>query len=210
MTRGAATRQFPFAVLREFASRSEPAERCELCGTALAPEHAHLVELAVRRLMCCCDACALLVGSQQEGRYRRVRPHLDRLPDFRMTVERWASLGVPVKLAFFCPTEPTGRVVAVYPSPAGVIEETVPTEAWDGLVGENPTLRNLEPHAEALLVNRSGLAADYYRASLDRCYELVGLVRKHWQGFSGGAGVAKHVERFFGRDHEHRDGRADR
>src|SRR5262249_44835440 len=161
-----------FAVLREFASRGEPAERCELCGTALASEHAHLVEPAVRRLMCCCDACALLVGSQQEGRYRRVTPRLDRLPDFRMAVERWESLGVPVKLAFFCPTAHTGRVVAVYPSPAGVVEETVPTEAWDALVGENPILRDLEPNVEALLVNRIGFAADYYRASLDRCYEL--------------------------------------
>ena len=89
MTRGPATRQQPFAVLREFARRAQPAERCELCGAALDTAHAHLVELVARRLLCCCDACALLIGSQQEGRYRRMRPRLERLPDFRLTVGRW-------------------------------------------------------------------------------------------------------------------------
>jgi hypothetical protein len=184
-------------VLREFARRGQPAERCELCGAGLGSEHAHLVELAVRRLLCCCDACALLIGSQQEGRCRRVTPRLERLPDFRLTAGRWASLSVPVNLAFFCSSTHVGQVIAMYPSPAGLIEEAVPTEAWEALVAENPSLCDLEPDVEALLVNRIGGASEYYRASLDRCYELVGLVRKHWQGFSGGSDVWQHVERFF-------------
>src|SRR5437660_10740227 len=130
MTRGPAIRLPPFTVLREFARRGQPAQRCEFCCAGLGAEHAHLVELAARRLVCCCDACALLIGSQQEGRYRRVWPRLERLADFQLTVGRWASLGVPINLAFFCSSTHTGRVVAVYPSPAGVIEETVPAEAW--------------------------------------------------------------------------------
>src|SRR5207302_3226611 len=135
-------------------------------------------------------------------RYRRVWARLERLGDFQLPVWRWASLGVTINLAFFCSSTHTGRVVAVYASPAGVIEEMVPTEAWDALVAENPSLRDLEPDVEALLVNRVGGAGDYYRASLDRCYELVGLVRKHWQGFSGGPEVWQYVEHFFGRSHE--------
>ncbi len=192
-----APRRQPFAALRRFARPEPSAERCELCSARLNPEHAHLVEPAARRLLCCCDACALLVGSQQGGRYRRVSPRLERLPGFRMTAGRWVSLGVPVNIAFFCVSMPAGRALAVYPNPAGVIEEAVPADAWDGLVADNPVLRDLAPDTEALLVNRVNGAGGYYWASLDRCYELVGLVRKHWQGFSGGPEVWEQVARFF-------------
>ena len=39
-------------------------ERCELCDAELAPEHAHLLEPATRRLACACEACALLFDGQ--------------------------------------------------------------------------------------------------------------------------------------------------
>jgi hypothetical protein len=104
---------------------------------------------------------------------------------------------VPVNLAFLCFSTQACRVVAVYPSPAGMIEEVVVTEGWDGLVAENPILNDLEADVEALLVNRVKRSGEYYRASLDRCYELVGLVRKYWRGFSGGPDVEEQLERFF-------------
>jgi hypothetical protein len=200
MTRGTTIR--PFAALREFARPTQPMERCDLCAETLGPDHAHLVEPAARRLLCCCDACALIIGSQHEGRYRRVRPRLERLPDFRLTANRWASLGVPIKLAFFCSHQSDARatdrlVVAVYASPAGVVEEVVPTEAWDRLVAENPILNEFEADVEALLVNLVKTSSECYRASLDRCFELVGLVRKYWRGFSGGPDIQEQVERFF-------------
>jgi uncharacterized protein DUF5947 len=201
MTRGTTTMR-PFAALREFARPTEPTEHCDVCAATLGADHAHLVEPAARRLACCCDACALLIGSQHDGRYRRLTPRLERLPDFRLNANRWASLGVPVNIVFFCLHQPDAGardrlVVAVYPSPAGVIEEMVPTDAWDGLVAENPILNDLETAVEALLVNRVKASSEYYRASLDRCYELVGLVRKYWRGFSGGQEVQEQVERFF-------------
>src|SRR4051794_7972809 len=102
MVPGPAPRQGPLAALRAFARPVPRAERCELCGAGLGSAHPHVVEPAVRRLLCCCDACALLLGCQDGGRYRRVSPRLDLLPGLRMPDSQWASLLVPVNLAFFC------------------------------------------------------------------------------------------------------------
>jgi hypothetical protein len=33
--------------------------------------------------------------------------------------------------------------------------------------------------------------------SIDECYNLVGLLRMHWRGISGGSEVWKEIERFF-------------
>ncbi len=61
------------ASLRRFVRpRAAVQERCELCDAALAAEHAHLVELASRRLVCACDACAILFDRQDAAKYRRV------------------------------------------------------------------------------------------------------------------------------------------
>ena len=56
------------ASLRRFARPRAARERCELCGAELADEHAHLVELASRRLACACEACAILFSGQGAGR----------------------------------------------------------------------------------------------------------------------------------------------
>ena len=62
--------------------RAARTERCELCDAALAAEHTHLVELANRRLVCACDACAILFSGQDAGKYRRVPRRVQFLPDF--------------------------------------------------------------------------------------------------------------------------------
>jgi hypothetical protein len=187
----------PLAFVRRFA-RPRPAaqERCELCDLGLADDHAHLVEPAARRLVCACDACAILFGYHDSGKYRRVPRRVDELTDFRLTDVGWAGLGLPVNLAFFLHSSAAGRVVAVYPSPGGATEAALAPDAWDGLVEENPALRALEPDVEALLVNRVGEARDHYRVGIDECYKLVGLIRTHWTGFSGGPAWDE-VARFF-------------
>ena len=53
------------------------------------------------------------------------------------------------------------------------------------------------PDVEALLVNRVGSARDHYRAPIDVCYKLVGLLRTRWQGLSGGTEVWKAIGEFF-------------
>jgi hypothetical protein len=185
------------AALRRFARPRPAREQCELCAAPLAPEHAHLVEVSSRRLACACGACAVLFSGQGTARYRRVPRDVWYLPDFRLDDVAWASLGLPINLAFFLHSTPANAVVAFYPSPAGATEAPVPPDAWQVLADDNPLLRRFEPDVEALLVNRVGAARDCYRVGVDECYRLVGLVRKHWSGFSGGPTVWGEVDRFF-------------
>ena len=191
----------PLAALRRFAQPGPRArlEKCELCATPLAAEHQHLVELQTRRFVCSCDACALLFGTQGSAVYRRVPRDIEYLTDFRLTDLQWESLQIPISLAFFFHSTPAGRVVAVYPSPAGATESLLGLEAWQELVEENPVLRQFQPDVEALLVNRVGQARDCYRLPIDECYKLVGLIRVHWRGFSGGSKLWDEVRHYFAR-----------
>jgi hypothetical protein len=58
-------------------------------------------------------------------------------------------------------------------------------------------LRDLEPDAEALIVNRMADPPMFAIAPIDRCYMLVGLVKASWEGISGGSGVERAIERYF-------------
>ena len=77
----------------------------------------------------------------------------------------------------------------IYPSPAGPTESLLSLDAWSQLAETNQVLAELEPDVEALLVNRTNGAREYYRVSIDRCYALVGLIRTRWRGLSGGTEV---------------------
>jgi hypothetical protein len=119
-----------------------------------------------------------------------------------MTDAEWDGLLIPINLAFFFQNSANARVSALYPSPAGATESLLPLEAWSSIVQANPALKGLEPDVEALLVNRVGLArgsapAEYYVVPIDACYELVGLIRVHWRGLSGGTEVWKEIGNFF-------------
>lgn len=192
-----APRLSALASLRRFARPRPVREHCDLCSVELAEEHAHLLELSTRRLVCACDACAVLFDSSGAGKYRRVPRRVQLLPDFHLPDEAWASLQLPIDLAFLLHSTAAGRVVAFYPSPAGATEALVPREAWQTLVEDNPVLRDLEPDVEALLVNRIQHNREHYRAGIDKCYELVGLIRTHWRGLSGGPAVWEAIARFF-------------
>ena len=50
-----------------------------------------------------------------------------------------------------------------------------------------------------LLVNRLGELPEHYRVGVDLCYELVGVVRMHWRGLSGGTAVWAEIGKFFAR-----------
>ncbi len=122
---------------------------------------------------------------------------VDFLSDFRLTDAQWEELHLPINLAFFFRSSRAGRVVAVYPSPAGGTESLLGLESWNLLEEENPVLRELEPDVEALLVNRVGRSREHYRVPIDACYRLVGLIRANWRGLSGGAEVWEEIRQFF-------------
>jgi hypothetical protein len=100
-------------------------------------------------------------------------------------------------MAFFSHSTPAGRVRALYPGPMGVTEAPLHDEAWAALCHDNPVLEDLEPDVEALLVQRAGGAREHWILPLDDCYRLVGLVRLHWRGLTGGSEVWQEIERFF-------------
>lgn len=183
--------------LRRFVRPRSTGERCALCDAELADVHPHLVELATRRLTCACDACAVLFSDQSAARYRRVSRRVRLLDDVRFLDDLWARLQLPIDLAFLVHDSAAGTVVARYPSPGGVIESAVDVESWQVLVEENPVLRGLEPDVEVLLMNRIGSTRESYFVGIDEAYRLAGLLRQHWQGFSGGPALWSEVARFF-------------
>jgi uncharacterized protein DUF5947 len=192
-----------FESLRQFARRPRrQVEQCEMCSAELHTEHPHLIDLTQRRMHCACDACAMLFSGRAGTKYRRVPRDIRLLSNFRITDAEWDSLLIPINLAFFFQNSLDSRVSALYPSPAGATESLLPLEAWTGIVQSNPILNKMEPDVEALLVNRVGLArgvsaAEYYIVPIDACYKLVGLIRIHWRGLSGGTEVWKEIGDFF-------------
>lgn len=186
----------PLLALRRLAQTQPELEQCEFCSVLLAPRHRHLLEVASRKLICACDPCALRF-EHAVGRWKLIPRDTRFLPDFQMTDAEWEALALPINLAFIFQSTPAGRAVAFYPSPAGATESLLPLGSWAGLAAQNPVLAKLEPDVEALLVNRVGTAREYYAAPIDACFELVGLIRVHWKGFSGGEAVWREIERFF-------------
>jgi hypothetical protein len=119
------------------------------------------------------------------------------LEDFDLPDDLWAKFGIPIGLAFFMFSSVTECVVAMYPSPAGATESELHFDAWSEIVGLNPVLADLEPDGEALIVNRLSEPPAFAIAPIDRCYELVGLVKSKWEGISGGSGLDEAVEGYF-------------
>ncbi|HEU0180127.1 MAG TPA: DUF5947 family protein [Blastocatellia bacterium] len=189
-----------FAALRRFAPAGKVVERCDFCSAELGEVHQHLIEPEQRRLVCVCDACAILFGNRGETSYRRVPRRILYLSDFRLTDAQWEGLLIPIQLAFFFHSSPTGRVVALYPSPAGPTESLLDLAMWDEIARDNPALERMSSDVEGLLVNRTGRAAgapDYFIAPIDECFRLVGLIRANWRGLSGGEEVWKEIGWFF-------------
>ena len=191
-----------FASLQRFARRTSSGERCELCGAGVAAEHEHLFESANLRLVCTCQACAILFSGQGGQRYKRVPSRVRFLPGFRLTDGQWDGLLVPINMAFFFESSASGKVIAVYPSPAGATESQLPLETWEQIAAENPVVQSMQPDVEALLVNRLGAhhgfpMNQYFVLPIYQCFKLVGLVRTNWRGLSGGEELWRELERFF-------------
>ena len=174
-----------------------------MCSRELSPEHDHLVEPANRKLLCACDACAILFDGQSgTSRYKRVPRRVLALREFQLTDGQWEGLAVPIEMAFFFYSTPHGRVIALYPSPAGPTESLLALDTWADIVQSNPVLNQMEADVTALLVNRVGHArggsqAEYFLVPIDECYKLVGLIRTHWRGLSGGTEVWREIGAFF-------------
>ena len=109
---------------------------------------------------------------------------------------------VPIEMAFFFKSSPQEKMIALYPSPAGPTESLLSLDTWADIVQMNPILSGMQDDVTALLVNRVGHVrgaspAEYYLVPIDECYKLVGLIRTHWRGLSGGTEVWREIGAFF-------------
>jgi hypothetical protein len=172
---------------------------CDLCATALAEPHSHLADLVSRSLLCVCRPCFLLFlpeGAAQ-GRYRPVPERYVALS--ATDGARWDRLDIPIGLAFLFYNSAIGRAAALYPSPAGATESTLPLDAWSDMIASAPELLTLAPDVEAVLVRHTRGHHDTYIVPIDACYELAGIVRRDWRGFDGGDVAARAIDAFFDR-----------
>jgi hypothetical protein len=189
----------------DFAQRTPSAvpagEVCDMCGVGIVAEHAHVVSLERRNLMCTCRPCYLLFTQEgaARGRYRAVPDRYLSDASGGLTAGEWDALQVPVGMAFFFQNSLLGQVVAQYPSPAGATESLLNLEAWQSVVAANSLAAALVPDVEALIVRRDREHDETYLVPIDICYELVGRLRMHWTGFDGGPEARADIDEFFDR-----------
>ncbi len=173
-----------------------PEHRCDICGQALPDEHAHMLDREARSLSCVCRTCGPLFLADGAKR-RSVSPLAVELSDFRIDDTRWRAFDLPIDLAFFN-RAPSGEIVAHYPSPVGTVDAVARAEAWGALERDNPVLSDADLDVNALLVHRLGANREHFLVSIDKCYELAGLLRSRWQGLTGGDSAQRALDDFFG------------
>ena len=165
---------------RSTVEREAALEHCELCGAAIASSHSHVLELATRDVKCACRPCGLLF--ERAERMKLIPADVYAADDVDVD---WEALRLPVEIAFFFRTG--GEWKAYYPSPMGPTECLLPV-ALDVA---------LEDDVQSLLVNRVRGARRQWIVPIDVCYALVGLIRMHWRGFTGGAEVWRELDKFW-------------
>ena len=184
---------------RPAAEAAPVVEHCDLCGTAIGPDHRHLLEIATRELACACRPCSLLFDREDVGelRFRLVPDRRLRVEDLVLDDLAWEELRLPVDIAFVLPVSGERRVQAFYPGPMGATESLLRLEAWESLAAANPVLATLRPDVEALLVDRARGARRHWIVPIDECFSLVGLIRTRWRGLTGGPEVWHDIAEFF-------------
>src|SRR5436309_2106503 len=169
-------------------AEQQPGDRCEMCAVEIGEWHGHVVDVEHRGLMCTCRPCALLFTQEGAagGRYKTVPERYRYAANVPLAAATWDSMEIPVVTAFFFNNSVLERTVAFYPSPAGATESLLSLEAWNDLLAALPEFADLLPDVEALLVCKGDSGFEFFAVPIDACYQLVGLVRMHWQGFDGG------------------------
>lgn len=188
-----------FVSLKRFAGSAPRTERCELCGVAVEIAHPHLLDCTTRAIVCACSACALLFSNREEGRFlripREVRAVRDLSSDGNEAGLEWEALALPIDLVFFIRCA-NGRLRAMYPSPAGAIESSLPLDGVERALASS-FAAGMQPEVEALLVSRIAGDEAAFLVPIDECYRLTGLIRMKWRGLSGGAEVRIAIRDFF-------------
>jgi len=185
--------------LQRFLAPLPNLRRCELCRETIPDDHFHVFNTETRKLLCACRACRLLFTREgaANGKYRTVPNRYVRLPAGLLTGIHWEELQIPVAIAFFVFHSSYGYPSAFYPGPAGLAESQLSPAVWKELGEAWPILKTLAPDVEAVLAYKKGESVAWYLVPIDACHELMGRMRQHWKGFSGGEEVWNQIEGFF-------------
>jgi hypothetical protein len=187
------------AALARYVRRPVVEAACGLCAARYADEHAHVVDLEARQIVCVCAGCAAVFRGAGEQRFRTV-PRAVRRERVFTAAEAWMDLGIPVGVAFCFHASRAQRWIAVLPGAAGAIEAELDDERWARVCAASALARSLAPDVEALLVRaRPGRPMEAFAAPIDRCYELAGILRQTWRGFDGGDRAHEELDAFFAR-----------
>ena len=97
-----------------------PGERCEMCAEPIADEHAHVVNVESRALLCTCRACYAAVHAA-DARAASTAPCRTATCAPSATARRaiWDELQIPVGSRSSSTTRALGRIVGVLPEPGG-------------------------------------------------------------------------------------------
>ncbi len=173
----------------------EEVEKCNFCGRILSSDHRHLVDLSAMKFMCTCEMCMITLA--ESGAYKPLPQRYLELEGFNMPDALWSDFLIPVNMAFFVLSSGRNGAVAYYPAPTGATESKLKMEAWNQLAQLNPLLNDLAPDLEALLINRLDDKGQYFIVPIDKCYELIGMIRITWKGIFGGKEVNDIIRQFF-------------
>lgn len=159
------------AALRRFVDVAADAGVCDVCGSALAEDHGHVVKAGVAS--CVCANC----GGDKMGKAGRVVVVSEDAGDV------FAGLGVPVDVAYVVRDAQRGLLIR-YPSPAGIVEGPAPADVGEFDVDEAMLFATLHNRVVQL------------RVPLAEAFAVTGLLRAGWSGLSGAqarADVAVHI-----------------
>jgi hypothetical protein len=186
------------AALRQFAAARPQSEFCEMCAKEIPEQHSHVVNTQARRLLCVCEACAILFDHAGATAYRRVSRDVRELNQVNLSDSLWNGLGIPAGIVFLLRSGTQSDMLAIYPSPAGPTEATLDADTWSEISAAHPAIARMQADVEALLVNRAKGAREYFIVPIDECYKLTAIIRQHWRGFSGGEEAWTRIDAFFG------------
>ena len=187
---------------RPATEREAALERCELCGApiaARAPPPARPRATA----SCCARAaparCCSTAPRRRGGHYRLVPDRRLRARRLRARRRRVGGAAPAGRHGVLLPQQRRGRARAWPSTRARWGRPSRCSSSRRGRSSRRPTrcCATLEPDVEALLVNRARGARRHWLVPIDECYALVGLIRTHWRGLTGGAEVWEEIGRFF-------------
>ena len=181
------------------ATSAAPEETCEMCGVGIAARHGHVADTHDHRLLCVCRPCHLLFAPDGAGgaRFRGVGDTVRALDDLVLDEADWDGLQIPVDLAFFFRHSDEDAFHAFYPGPGGATESTLDLASWTAVLDANPEIAGMMPDVEAVLLRHLDRGFSAHVTPIDVCYELVGIVREHWEGLHGGDDVWERIAAFF-------------